>query len=334
MKLREPRKIEPLCPKSEGMRVLKMGYIPMKLIISSKTYTNINRPEGVDAKKVAEHEKTIRDGKYIPEIHIPPTLKEVTIDGKVYYMVVSGGHRHMAHENTGQTEFYGAVVEFFDTPTGSANYHELIWQSNENAENSDNTVTKNVRSDEGVIQTTLRLMDLGEVSRDEAGIVRALADQKFDKNSQRGKNLKNMILAQIDKNAETVRILSKSDCAQLEREESTPTVHAIARTMKDTSGHDTDYDLRLMLNIISFLTSKTSKRFMRVFLHWTGMNASQIRSARIVKSNLFDELAKICKQYLYYYDSGEISRRVEIVFTDQLKSDSEFPSYEDEKQAA
>lgn len=329
-----PNKIEPLVPKHEGMRVLEMGYIPMDKIHSSKNWTNWNRPEGPDAKKIAEHEKSIREGKYIPEIHIPPTLVKTIVDGEVVYELVTGCHRHVGHENTGQTDFYGAVVEFFDTKKGDANYHRTIWQSNENAENADNTVSKNVRSDAGIIQTTLKVMDDGHVSRDEAGIIRALTDQYIDKNSQKGKNLKNEILSMIDKNAETVRILSKTDVAELEREESTPSVHAIARTMKDYSGIDTDYDVRLMMTILSFLNSGKSKRWMRVFLHWTGLNASQIRSARIVKSGLFDRLAEMCRQYLHFYDNGELQRRVDVVFTDQLKSDIEFDSYEDVKQAA
>lgn len=333
--VKRPKKIEPLVPKSEGMRVLEMGYIPMgKIISSNEQWTNINRPEGPDAKKVELHEKALREGKYFPEIHIPPTLIKVYVNGELFYELVSGAHRFMGHENTGQTEFYGAVVEFFDTPKGASDYHRSIWQSNENAENADNTVSKNVRSDDGIIQTTLSVMDKGHVTRDESGIIRALTDQLIDKNSQKGKNLKNRILAMIDDNAETVRIFSKSDAGRLEREESTPSVHAIARTMKDTSGVDADYDLRLMLTILSFLTNKTSKRWMRVFLHWTGMNASQIRSARIVKSGLFHRLAEMCRQYLHYYNNGELQRRVDIVFTDQLKNDTDFESFEETKQAA
>lgn len=333
-----PNKIEPLVPKSEGMRVLDMGYIPMdKIISSNEQWTNINRPEGPDAKKVQLHEKSIREGTYFPEIHIPPTLVKIYVNDEVFYEIVTGAHRFMGHENTGQTEFYGAIVEFYDTSKGPADYHRSIWQSNENAENADNTVSKNVRSDEGIIQTTLSVMDKGHVTRDESGIIRALTDQLIDKNSQKGKNLKNRILAMIDENAETVRILSKSDVSQLEREESTPSVHAIARTMKDTSGVDGDYDLRLMLVILSFLTNKTSKRWMRVFLHWTGMNASQIRSARLIKSGLFDRLAEMCRQYLHYYNSGELQRRVDLVFTTQLKSDLDFETHEDvqfDKEAA
>lgn len=333
--MKRPNKIEPLVPKSEGMRVLEMGYIPMdKIISSNEQWTNINRPEGPDAKKVELHEKSIREGTYFPEIHIPPTLVKVYVNGELFYELVSGAHRWMAHENTGQTEFYGAVVEFFDTPKGVADYHCSIWQSNENAENADNTVSKNVRSDDGIIQTTLSVMDRGHVTRDEAGIIRALTDQLIDKNTQKGKNLKNRILAMIDENAETVRIFSKADVAKLEREESTPSVHAVARTMKDTSGVDTDYDLRLMLTFLAFLTNKSSKRWMRVFLHWTGMNASQIRSARIIKSGLFDRLAEMCRQYLHYYNSGELQRRVNLVFTDQLKDDFDFETFEESKKAA
>ena len=152
-----PNEIKPVLPKHEGMRVLEMGYIPMAQIRSSNEgWTNINRPEGPNAEKISMHEKCIKDGKYIPEMHVPPTVEKLSEqDGPILYEVGTGAHRHMSHENTGQTEFYAAVVEFFDTPNGSADYWRAIWQSVENAEDADNTVSKNVRSEAGIINTCL-----------------------------------------------------------------------------------------------------------------------------------------------------------------------------------
>ena len=317
MKLREPNEIKPTTPKHEGMRVLKMGYVPLKKIHSSnKRWTNVNRPNGPDPKKIALHEKYILDGKYCPEKYVPPTV--VLIDGE--YFLVTGAHRYIAHENTGETEFYCAIVEFYDTPNGKADYHKLIWQSNENHEDSDNTVAKNVRTDDGIISTTLKAMEDGYVSRDEAGIIRALTDQQIGKNTEKGKNLKNKILAVIDENADTVRIISKSDAAMIEKEESTPSIHAIVRTMKDASGIDLDYDMRLMTTILKFFRYP-SKLFLNVWLHWTGLNAAQIREARVAKTGLFARIAEMCREYLEIYDSGELERRTNLLFTEQLKDD-------------
>ena len=326
--LKQPNKLEPVKPESEGMTVETMGYLPMKKIKSSKYWSNVNRPEGVDNQKVLMHETAMKEGKYKPEMYVPPVVVQLK-DGT--FELVSGGHRHMAAENTGQTEFYVAIVTFRETSIGCADYNKLMWQSNENGEETDNTVTKNFRTAAGIKNTILTCMDLGYLPRDKSGIERGLKDQKIRTNANLYCVVFNDLLSTIDESAETVRIYSDDEKKEIERLETTPSTHVLVKTMKAVGGIDKDYDMRLFQQIVEFLSTKTSKTHLNVLLHWTSLNPTQLRAARLEKSKLLDRLATMCRIYLKAYDSGSLKQTVLIRELPQLKKDRQ--SYDFDKAA-
>jgi len=311
-----PKPLNAIVPEAKGMRVIEMGYIPMKMIVSSKLGTNKNRPEGVNARKVSLMENVIRADKYRPEYFEPPVI-EKNEDGT--FTVCTGGHRHMAHDNTGRTIFYAAVVEFFDVNGKSANYWRTTYQSNENAKKEDEVVTKNYRTDQGIMSSIQSLVDSGDVEPTPKGIQSALEDQGFSPTTERGINLLNKIRLDLGQVDGVTRIYSRNELKGTVEQETTPTTTVIVRTMKDSSGYDLDYDSRLMKNIMdSYLNTK---KYINVFLHWTGLNPSDIIKAREIKDNVIVNQYLKAKQFVEAYESGALDNRVQIRYLPQLNGE-------------
>lgn len=328
----EPKEVKPVVPEATGMTVLRMGYFPMSDIVSSKMGTNDNRPEGVNRKKVSAHELSIKNGLYRPEHFEPPVVEingeDATKDGKPLFQLTTGGHRHMAHENTDSKYFYAAHVKFEDCNGKSANYWRKIYQSNENKEDN-GVVEKNVRSSEGIKSTVHSLIESGDVTPDIKGIQSALEDQGLGKNTERGKNLLNQIRAELGQVKGVTRLYSKADVAKIVVEETTPMTSVIVRTMKDSTGYDGDYDSRLIDKIME--TYSTTKKYINVFLHWTGLNPNEIIKTREVKQNVLETEYKKAKAFVEAYESGELERRLNIRFLPQIEGEYEV---ENIKQAA
>ena len=317
----KPKEVKPVVPKSTGMTVLEMGYIPMNKIQSSKLGTNVNRPEGVKAKKVVAHELSIKNGLYRPEFFEPPVVEW---DEELQcFVLVTGGHRHMAHENTGSKYFYVAVVKFEDCNGKSANYWRKIYQSNENKEDN-GVVEKNVRSSEGIKSTVHSLIESGDVTPDIKGIQSALEDQGFAKNTERGKNLLNQIRAELGQVKGVTRLYSKAEVAQIVVEETTPMNSVIVRTMKDSTGYDKDYDSRLVDAVMTTFT--TSKKYINVFLHWTGLNPNEIIKTREVKNRVLETQYEKAKAFVEAYESGELQKRTAIRYLPQIDGEYEVES--------
>lgn len=326
MLVKKPKEVQPIVPQAIGMRVINMGYVPMEKIISSKFGTNSNRPEGPDAKKVALHEISIKAGLYTPEYHEPPVLE---MNGEMFEQV-TGGHRHLAHENTGAKYFYAAIVEFYDCNGKSANYWRKMYQSNENRQGQNGIVEKNYRSDAGIKSTVNALIESGDITSDIKGIQSALEDQGYGKNTEKGKNLLNQIRAELGQVDGVTRLYSKADVARIVVEETTPMNSVIVRTMKDSTGYDKDYDSRLVDAIMSVYG--TSKKYINVFLHWTGLNPNEIIKAREVKENVLQTQYEKSKAFVKAYESGCLQKRVVLRNLPQIEG--EYSSEELRKEAA
>jgi hypothetical protein len=322
-----PKTLDPVLPVAKGMKVLFVGYIPMGDILPSKWGTNANRPAGPDPKKVSQHARCIREGNYVPERYEPPVLVKSDIEGK--FDQCTGSHRHLGHEDAGATTFYAAVVEFFDCEGKSADYWRFIYQSNENREDTGKEVPKNFRGDEGVISTVLTMIDNGVISSDPKSIQVALEDQYYGRTTEKGKNLLNKIRAELGHVNGVTRLYSKLDVARVITEETTPMTSVIVRTMKDSTGNDKDYDVRLVSSIMSVY--KTSKKYINVFLHWSGLNPHEIIKAREVKDNFLETQYFEAKEFVEAYESGHLERRITVRYLPQIEGEY---SREELRQAA
>jgi|TARA_B110000902_G_C14174237_1_gene538053 hypothetical protein len=316
MKITEPKTLNPILPVSKGMKVIEVGYFPMDKIISSKLGTNANRPEGVSARKVGQLENVIRADKYRPEYVEPPVLVKQE-DGT--YILVAGGHRHMAHENTGQTRFYAAVVEFSHFAGQSANYWKLVYQSNENAQNEDEMVSKNYRTDKGVISSVRAMIESGDITDTAKHIQFALEDQGFGSNTERGVNLLNKIRLTLGHVRGVTRIYTRNELKRVVELETTPSTAVLVRTMKDSRGFDLDYDSRLIKNIMDSYLS--TKKYINVFLHWTGLNPSDILKAREIKDSVVETQYLKAKEFVEAYESGTLQNRIQIRYLPQLNGE-------------
>ena len=315
----KPKEVKPLTPEATGMTVIEMGYIPMEKILSSKLGTNKNRPEGPDAMKVALHELSIKNGQYRPEHFVPPVL--VWNEENQLFELVTGGHRHLAHENTDAKVFYGAIVKFSDCNGKSANYWRETYQSNENKKGFDGFVEKSYRTDAGVRSTVHSLIQSGDITPDIKGIQTSLEDQGFGKNTEKGKNLLNQIRAELGQIDGVTRLYSKADVAKIVTEETTPMNSVIVRTMKDSTGYDKDYDSRLIDAIMA--SYSTTKKYINVFLHWTGLNPNEIIKAREVKDNVLETQYEKAKAFVEAYESGELQKRTVIRYLPQINGEYE-----------
>ena len=313
----EPKKLDPVVPVSKGMKVLRMGYLPMNSILPSKWGTNANRPAGPCPKKVAEHARCIRAGNYVPERYEPPVLVESDIEGK--YDQCTGSHRHLGHEDAGAITFYAAVVEFFDCDGKSADYWRFIYQSNENSESDRKEVTKNFRDDKGVISTVKTMIDNGVITSDIKSIQSTLEDQNFGKNTEKGKNLLNKIRAELGQVKGVTRLYSKLDVSRVVTEETTPMTSVIVRTMKDPNGYDKDYDVRLLSSIMT--TYKNTKKYINIFLHWSGLNPTEVIKAREIKDSFLEVQYRNAKDFVEAYESGSLERRVDFRYLPQIEGE-------------
>ena len=274
------------------MRVLSMGDLPMTKIISSKFGTNVIRPEGPNANKVAAMEQVIRNNQYRPAYYEPPVVVK-NEDGT--YTLVAGGHRHIAHENTGKDFFYAAVVEFSDVNGKSANYWKITYQSNENSMKG-NVVAKNYRTDNGVMSSVQSLINSGDVEPTAKGIMSALEDQGFSSTTERGINLLNKIRLELGQVDGVTRIYSKAELSRVVETETTPSTTVLVRTMKNPKGFDMDYDSRLIKNIMDVYAR--TKKNINVFLHWTGLNPSDVVKAREIKDSVLENQYLKAKEFV------------------------------------
>ena len=310
-----PEPLKPIVPEATGMRVLSMGDLPMTKIISSKFGTNVIRPEGPNANKVAAMEQVIRNNQYRPAYYEPPVVVK-NEDGT--YTLVAGGHRHIAHENTGKDFFYAAVVEFSDVNGKSANYWKITYQSNENSMKG-NVVAKNYRTDNGVMSSVQSLINSGDVEPTAKGIMSALEDQGFSSTTERGINLLNKIRLELGQVDGVTRIYSKAELSRVVETETTPSTTVLVRTMKNPKGFDMDYDSRLIKNIMDVYAR--TKKNINVFLHWTGLNPSDVVKAREIKDSVLENQYLKAKEFVEAYEAGRLRNRVRISYLPQLSGE-------------
>lgn len=307
-------KIEPRMPKAEGMKVLGAGEFPMKNIISTKDGDNYARLRGTSESKCQAFATIIRNGNYEPQYHIPPVgVKE---NGKI--RLITGNHRYRGHELAGATMMYVAIVEFFPTAGMSAEYFEAQYQSNENK--GDDVVIKQLtRTDEDIVSITKSMITRNIINDSDSDIQRALEDQGFGKKSDRGKNLLNMVKASIGKTTGVTKLYTRGEAIKYmsERYDITKT-DVMTRTMKDSTGHDKDYDPRMMDKIADHV--KKSDRPLTVGIYFNGLTPDEILETRRVKRNVIKTQVEKAREIVKLADAGEFDK-VSLRFLPQIDTD-------------
>lgn len=302
-------------PKSTGMRVIRIDRIPMSKIVSTKNSKNYAREKGLNSKKVIAYKNLILNGDYTPEYYEPPV---VVIEGDTYRLV-TGGHRHGGHVEAGATDFYCAVVEFYDCNEKSADYWELNYMSMENAPET-KEVPKNVRTLGDVVCIVKTMVEKGIIDDSDESIQGAFSDLGFGKTTDTGKNLFIMFQHAIGKTSGVPTIFTTKEANDIAVHQESANNRVFARTMKDSSGRDSDYDKRLTSKILEELNSQDKD--ITALIHFTALTSSEILNARSVKRNLLkNEFEDYVKPYYEAYTSGDLLERVRIGFIPQLEQD-------------
>lgn len=303
-------------PKAKGMRVISIGRLPMSKIISTKHNKNYAREKGLNIKKVNGYKNLILTGDYCPEYYEPP----VVVKEGDKYRLVTGGHRHGGHVEAGATEFYCAVVEFFDTDEKSAEYWELTYMSTEN-QADEKEIPKNTRTLGDVVTVVKTMYEKGIIDGSEESVQGAFADQGYGKTTDTGKNLFIMFQHAIGKTSGVPTIYTTKEANEKAMHLETGNTRAFARTMKDSSGRDSDYDKRLASKILEEL--KSHDKDITALIHFTALTSSEIINARQVKRNVLqNEFDDYVKPFYDFFTSGEMQKRVQVGFIPQLEQDT------------
>lgn len=309
--------IEARKPIATGMKVLSIGTVPFKDIVSTAKGTNFNRPEGVDMKRVMQYANLMKQGVYEPEYYVPPVVVKMP-DGT--YRLVSGCHRHGGADLAGSTEFYCAVVEFFETDTKNAEYWERAWQGTENKKGS-REVEKNYGTDAGTVSIVRSMIDDGIITDSDECIKAAIEDVAGIKSStDKAKNLFHLIQAELGKTKGVTRLYTKKEINQAIVDFTNDDNHVIARTMKDDRGYDDDYDKRIAVATLTQLLKH--KKNVTQLIHFSALNPAQILNCRNFKRVLMThEFESYVKPFYDMYTSGELLRRVNVKFLPQIEQD-------------
>lgn len=303
-------------PKATGMRIIEVVELPIDQIVSTKKGKNFARLKGIDMVRSNQYAQLILNGEYRPEYYIPPVVTKI---GKNKYKLVSGGHRHEGHILAGAQTFYCVIVEFYDTCGKSAEYWEYVYQSNEN-DRSSVEVEKNYRKNEDCISTVKAMVDDGIIADEEDSIKSALEDIGFSRTSDTGKNLYNLVMASLGHIKGVTRLYNKKEVNRLQMKHTTPSERAIVRTMKDSTGKDTDYDPRLVKTVVNELLEHDLK--IKALIHFNGLSPVEIQNVRPKKRNLIKTEYEFAKKFVELYESGEIDERVSINFLPQIDDDA------------
>jgi hypothetical protein len=309
--------IEARKPIATGMKVLSIGTVPFKDIVSTAKGTNFNRPEGVDMNRVNQYTKLMKEGLYEPEYYVPPVVVKMPHDT---YRLISGCHRYLGADLAGSTEFYCAVVEFVETDTKCGDYWERSWQGIENKKGA-REVSKNYGKPAGTVSIVRSMIEDGIITDSDECINAAIEDVGGVKSSSdRGKNFYHQIQAELGKTKGVTRLYTKKEANQAAVDFTDVDTHVLVRTMKDETGYDDDYDKRLNAATIQQLL--THQKNVTQLIHFSALNPTQILNCRNFKRvQMVHEFETYVKPYYDMFKSGELLERVNVKFLPQIEED-------------
>ena len=219
MKEIEKMPIKPKLPKNvKGMRLI--GIIPKFPIDPSsinKYFLDYENPARLKSiKKAAEYiveiANLMRDGKWEPEHHNPPTIEWMY--GEMFKYIT--GHMTRKGANTAnKNDLWILVVEFFDEDDCNADYWREIWSSNENI--GENSYVKLERSEEDIITQVVEMVNKNIIKPNDDFL-----DEKDDKKPTVSKTLDDMQLTDNPKAVILAKIMIKLGLKHLAVEPKTP----------------------------------------------------------------------------------------------------------------
>jgi hypothetical protein len=115
----------------------------------------------------------LRNNEFRPDVYTPTIVNKD-------YVVISGKHRYQAHLAENKTHIPIVIVEFIDYKGLPGDCWRTTWQSNENDSNKRAYAAED-RSDEQIIQTTIKQIKLGYIQNTLKDIDKSLMYQNIPK---------------------------------------------------------------------------------------------------------------------------------------------------------
>lgn len=329
--------IEPRKPiKTPGMRFKYFAKLEIGDIVPTSKGPFINpRVKGLSIDKIELHENSIRKGQYQPEYYVPPVVEEnkngFTITGETRqrsFLQNTGEHRYQAHENTGATHFYVAVVEWVDEAGKSADYHRDVYMSNENSEFS-GEVAQEKRKPEDVVATVVAMVEKNTIPSTDEAISSVLSDLGYQKKTNAHKNLINHVNATLGKGG-VVATIATAELKATEKSanEDNDDFHTTCRVHNKASEWHRDYHPRLISEVLvprlEPILEKKPIKPIKVKYAFNGLTPAEVKKTRpkLESKKFLDKFyTDIAKPFVSLYEGGHLKENIDIEFFNQLKGD-------------
>lgn len=255
---------------------------------------NSARMKGECMKTIIDLANLINNGKYNPELHIPPVVEFNKTDGN--YTIISGHHRFKAHKLAKKTKMTCIVTKFSD------DYQRSVWRTFENSEASDSFVKK-YSDEKNNISLIANLVQTKIVSDDRDSIERFIRDTKLAYLAKTVKSLTDKVLARIGKvDSDYVKTYEKTDEIIDELQSKYPDTRFITQTFKGKV--DLDYDERVRNKIVDSFLQFPEKRIALIYSVVDNEKDEVLEIRNYKTEHLVSDFVKKCREVTRLHDEG------------------------------
>lgn len=255
---------------------------------------NSARMKGECLETIKNLANLINNGKYNPELHIPPVVEFNKKDGN--YTIISGHHRFKAHKLAKKTKMTCIVTKFSD------DYQRSVWRTFENSEASDSFVKK-YSDEKNNVSLIANLVQTKIVSDDRDSIERFIRDAKLAYLAKTVKSLTDKVLARIGKvDSDYVKTYEKSEDIAKEFQDKYPDIKFISQTFK--SKIDSDYDERVRNKMVDSFLQFPEKPIALIYSVVDNEKDEVLEIRNYKTEHLVSDLVKKCREVTRLHDEG------------------------------
>ena len=292
--------------------LIEIKEVNMDDIISN---SNKVRFSGEDTSTIDKLVEAIRKNGYRPYDFVPPIV-ESNEDGT--YTLVSGHHRHHAHNCTKQNTMLCAVVDFEEN-----DFERCVWRSAENCDSFD-AYAKNLTSKSDHISDVVERIHEGVIGNNRADIEKYLIQTGMvsKKATKTLCDYTNAILNDVGNRTDYVKTWTdkerKDILSQLEQNVSNRKF--ITASFKELN--DGDFDYRFWSQVTDAFFEDPTRPITGIY-SMNGSNAEKIAKIRDHKpTHLVSQFFDVCKKVMDLYNDGyDIRNAVTLEYLPQLGSE-------------